>query len=90
MIVLSQSWMYALPVDREIFVVFAFVLLTHGFVLCFHRVLQIKTHCWENIPVTLVGNKCDMEDNRVVKTEEGEKLATSLGIDLRAEINAFA
>ena len=28
----------------------------------------------------LVGNKCDLEDDRVVSKEEGRKLADSLGI----------
>jgi len=44
-------------------------------------VLQIKTHSWENIQVVLVGNKCDMADERVVQTEEGERLASSLGLE---------
>lgn len=45
----------------------------------FSRVLQIKTHTWEKTPVMLVGNKCDAEADRVVQSEEGEKLATELG-----------
>jgi GTPase SAR1 family protein len=29
--------------------------------------------------VTIVGNKCDLEQSRVVPTETGERLATELG-----------
>jgi GTPase SAR1 family protein len=55
------------------------------FVLCcvFQRVLQIKTHSWEKIPVMLVGNKCDMADERVVQPEDGEKLVSELGTYIR-------
>ena len=45
----------------------------------FRRVLQIKTHSWEKIPVMLIGNKCDMDDERVVQSEDGGKLASELG-----------
>ena len=30
-------------------------------------------------PIVVVGNKCDMEDQRVVPTEEGENLAKTMG-----------
>jgi len=30
----------------------------------------------ENIPTVLVGNKCDLADQRVITTEQGEALAT--------------
>nr|XP_020471639.1 ras-related protein Rab-3A-like [Monopterus albus] len=33
---------------------------------------QIKTYSWDNAQVLLVGNKCDMEDERVVATERGQ------------------
>jgi len=46
----------------------------------FSRVLQIKTHCWEKAPVMLIGNKCDMDDDRDVQTDEGARLASELGI----------
>ena len=29
------------------------------------RCTQIKTYSWDNAQVILVGNKCDMEDERV-------------------------
>ena len=47
--------------------------------LMFQRVLQIKTHVWEKVPLVLVGNKCDMEDERVVDSVQGSKLANELG-----------
>ena len=36
---------------------------------------EIAENCKENIKVILVGNKTDLEKNRKVKTEEGEKFA---------------
>ncbi|CAF0854586.1 unnamed protein product [Rotaria sordida] len=44
-------------------------------------VLQIKTHSWEKTPVILIGNKCDMANERVVHLEEGKKLADALGLE---------
>ena len=43
------------------------------------RSTQIKTYSWDNAQVTLVGNKCDMEDERVITTSKGQKLADQLG-----------
>ncbi|GFS88397.1 ras-related protein Rab-3 [Nephila pilipes] len=43
-------------------------------------VTQIKTYSWDNAQVVLVGNKCDMEDERVVSTERGRQLAEQLGL----------
>jgi Ras-related protein Rab-3C len=45
----------------------------------FQRVLQIKTHSWEKTPVILIGNKCDMVNERVVQLQEGKKLADDIG-----------
>lgn len=43
------------------------------------RSTQIKTYSWDNAQVLLVGNKCDMEDERVVSAEKGRQLAEHLG-----------
>nr|XP_014430685.1 ras-related protein Rab-3B isoform X3 [Pelodiscus sinensis] len=32
---------------------------------------QIKTYSWDNAQVILVGNKCDMEDERIISLEKG-------------------
>ncbi|KAL0993011.1 hypothetical protein UPYG_G00102130 [Umbra pygmaea] len=40
---------------------------------------QIKTYSWDNAQVILVGNKCDLEDDRLVPTEDSQKLAEDLG-----------
>ncbi|XP_074835635.1 ras-related protein Rab-3D [Carettochelys insculpta] len=42
---------------------------------------QIKTYSWDNAQVILVGNKCDLEDERVVATEDGKRLADELGFE---------
>merc|ERR1711931_73835 len=42
---------------------------------------QIKTYSWDNAQVVLVGNKCDMEEERVVSTERGKQLADQLGLE---------
>lgn len=49
--------------------------------LLFYRVTQIKTYSWDNAQVILVGNKCDMEDERVISFERGKQLAEQLGIE---------
>ena len=43
------------------------------------RCTQIKTYSWDNAQVVLVGNKCDLEEERVVSTERGKQLADHLG-----------
>ena len=45
------------------------------------RCTQIKTYSWDNAQVVLVGNKCDMEDERVISFERGKQLADSLGLE---------
>lgn len=62
---------YSFSLDIYVYVVL--------YVLYFSRVLQIKTHSWEKTPVILVGNKCDMANEKVVMTMEGKKLADDLG-----------
>ncbi|GAB0193160.1 ras-related protein Rab-3B [Grus japonensis] len=42
---------------------------------------QIKTYSWDNAQVILVGNKCDMEDERIIPVEKGKHLADQLGFD---------
>lgn len=43
------------------------------------RSTQIKTYSWDNAQVLLVGNKCDMDDERVVNGDRGRQLADHLG-----------
>ena len=45
------------------------------------RATQIKTYSWDNAQVIMVGNKCDLEDDRVVPTEDSQRLAEELGED---------
>uniref|UniRef100_A0A095A650 Ras-related protein Rab-3C n=1 Tax=Schistosoma haematobium TaxID=6185 RepID=A0A095A650_SCHHA len=42
-------------------------------------VTQIKTYSWDNAQVVLVGNKCDLVDDRVVSVDRGRHLAHQLG-----------
>ena len=49
--------------------------------LFFNRCTQIKTYSWDNAQVILVGNKCDMEDERVISYERGKQLADQLGLE---------
>lgn len=44
-----------------------------------HRSTQIKTYSWDNAQVVLAGNKCDMEEERVVSVDSGRLLAEQLG-----------
>ena len=41
---------------------------------------NILDHKDKDFPVIVVGNKCDLEDKRQVKKEEGENIAKELGI----------
>lgn len=43
------------------------------------RATQIKTYSWDNAQVILVGNKCDLEDDRLIPTEDSQRLAHELG-----------
>lgn len=43
------------------------------------RSTQIKTYSWDNAQVVLAGNKCDMEEERVVSVDSGRLLAEQLG-----------
>lgn len=44
-------------------------------------VTQIKTYSWDNAQVILVGNKSDMEAERVVTYDRGKQLAEQLGLE---------
>ncbi|CAF0954847.1 unnamed protein product [Didymodactylos carnosus] len=44
-------------------------------------VTQIKTYSWDNAQVVLVGNKGDMQNERIVQYDQGDKLASSLGLE---------
>lgn len=57
-----------------------FLLRVVGTFLSLLRATQIKTYSWDNAQVILVGNKCDMEEERVVPTEKGRLLAEQLGM----------
>lgn len=48
-------------------------------VLVFARATQIKTYSWGNAQVVLVANKVDLEEDRQVPAEDGQRLATELG-----------
>jgi len=48
--------------------------------VCVDRSTQVKTYSWDNAQVVLVGNKCDLEDERVVSTERGRQLASQMGM----------
>ena len=43
------------------------------------RCTQIKMYSWDNAQVVLVGNKCDLEQDRAVTQERGQRLADQLG-----------
>lgn len=43
------------------------------------RSTQIKTYSWDNAQVVLAGNKCDMDEERVVSVDSGRLLAEQLG-----------
>lgn len=55
--------------------------------MCVNRSTQIKTYSWDNAQVLLVGNKCDMEDERVVASETGRQLSDQLGESLGQSTN---
>ena len=44
-----------------------------------NRCTQIKMYSWDNAQVVLVGNKSDLEDERVISIERGKRLADQLG-----------
>ncbi|CAF0858648.1 unnamed protein product [Adineta steineri] len=42
---------------------------------------QIKMYSWDNAQVVLVGNKCDLDQDRAVTQERGQRLADQLGLE---------
>ncbi|XP_034060528.1 ras-related protein Rab-3B-like [Gymnodraco acuticeps] len=42
---------------------------------------QIKTYSWDNAQVIMVGNKCDMDEERIIPAEKGKHLADQLGFE---------
>jgi len=42
---------------------------------------EIDRYACENVNKFLVGNKCDLSEERVVQTEQAKEFADSLGID---------
>ena len=70
---------------RHVF--FAYLLTLLCFTSCFvfmnvlshSRASQVKTYSWDNTQVVLVGNKCDMEEERAITFEQGKKLGDQLG-----------
>lgn len=53
------------------------------------RATQIKTYSWDNAQVIMVGNKCDMDEERVVPPEKGKHLADQLGETLPPRTISF-
>merc|ERR1712065_94345 len=41
---------------------------------------NIEQHASEDVEKMILGNKCDMEDKRMVSTEDGQKLADEYGV----------
>lgn len=42
---------------------------------------NIEQHASEDVEKMILGNKCDMEDKRVISTEQGQKLAAEYGVE---------
>lgn len=47
------------------------------------RVMSVRGEEVENIPIVVMGNKCDMEDTREVSTQEGLDLGKKYGVAFR-------
>lgn len=63
--------------QQQLVVIWPFFLFVVFFLL--DRSTQIKTYSWDNAQVVLAGNKCDMEEERVVSVDSGRLLAEQLG-----------
>jgi GTPase SAR1 family protein len=44
-------------------------------------VKELRQQLGPDLPILIVGNKSDLENNRQIKKEEAEKYAASLGLD---------
>lgn len=64
---------------KILYMIILFTYVLTAAVFC--RVTQIKTYSWDNAQVILVGNKCDMEHERVISYERGKTLADELNIE---------
>ncbi|ESN99507.1 hypothetical protein HELRODRAFT_84303 [Helobdella robusta] len=42
---------------------------------------QIRTYSWDNAQVVLVGNKSDLEEQRVISKDAGQQLANQMGLE---------
>ena len=49
---------------------------------------EIKTYSNPNIKIVLIGNKCDLEENREIKKEEGEKFSNEHNFSFFMETSA--
>lgn len=63
----------------NLFFWYLFLIISNCFLI---RSTQIKTYSWDNAQVVLAGNKCDMEEERVVSVDSGRLLAEQLGKSL--------
>jgi hypothetical protein len=65
-------------IHHHTYFLFASIVLCSILILAF-RVTQIKTYSWDNAQVVLVGNKSDMQNERVVTYDRGKQFADHLG-----------
>ncbi len=49
---------------------------------------ELKSNSSPDIKIFLIGNKCDLTDERVITTEQGKKLQSDYNLDLFAETSA--
>ena len=47
------------------------------------NIVDITNCCKDDVPLLLVGNKIDLEDERVVTTAEGKAMAARIGVNLK-------
>ena len=54
--------------------------------MCVGRIRNIEHHASDDVEKMILGNKCDVEEKRVVTKERGEKLAQQLGVKVNLSI----